>query len=438
MYVVDYGSEALRIFANLPHLGGMVFGGDIEGYINLNKLINNEIRRRKQLFVNYGGDYKNYNKSSGEKLPLIVVYINNLDSVVETMPNILENAPEIFRDTERYGVVYVITASGYRVISSKGAENFPQRYALKLKDTFEYNDTIGGKAKQTPSEALGRGLFNNGEVHEYQTASIVEDDSKLSDYILEYIERIKSKNNGVVKKIPTLPDKVELEHIKADLKDIRSVPVGIYKGDLTTTTLDLIDNLGTIITANKIGYTKNFVKSFIKVLKTIGTGVILIDGTKELEDMKTETANYFNDDLGNMIDKISEVIDKHIEEKTSLNAAVIFYGMDKIISKTDDVSKIEELLKKLKNYEQVPAIVVDDSTKIKNSQFDNWYRTLFENTAGIWIGTGVTEQSVLKVTGFVKEFTAEFPNNIGFYVAEGIVKQFKTIELEQGDEENEQ
>ena len=93
-----------------------------------------------------------------------------------------------------------------RALSVKVAENFNGRYALKLKDIFNYEDVLGSRAKNPPADLVGRGLINNGGIHEFQTVSLVEDDTKQSDYVIKFIEGIQEKNKGKVKKIPTLPE----------------------------------------------------------------------------------------------------------------------------------------------------------------------------------------------------------------------------------------
>ena len=226
-----------------------------------------------------------------------------------------------------------------------------------------------------------------------------------------------------------------MEDIKESIVDLTCVPVGIFKADLSIATLNLKENLGTVFASNKLNNLKGLCKSIVKVFKQLGQGVILLDGTKDMVDIKDDTANYFAEDL----DKINEVIDKNIEENTVLKAAIVIFGIDKLLSKLEDSSKLEELIKRLKKYEQVPAIVIEDGTKMKNYLYETWYKDLFENNAGIWVGTGVGDQTVLKVNGYDKALAGEFPNNMGFYVAEGIVKPLKLIELtEDGVKEDEQ
>ncbi len=54
-------------------------------------MIKEEIRIRKKVFLNYGGDYTNYIKSSPNKLPIKVYIFNNYDSIYESMKAYMKN-----------------------------------------------------------------------------------------------------------------------------------------------------------------------------------------------------------------------------------------------------------------------------------------------------------------------------------------------------------
>ncbi|MCX4255277.1 MAG: FtsK/SpoIIIE domain-containing protein, partial [Bacilli bacterium] len=85
-YIIDYGSESLRKYKSLLHVGGIVFAGEDEKFYNLLKLIKEEITKRKKLFSDFGGDYFNYIQLNKELLPIKVIIINNYDSVYENYP----------------------------------------------------------------------------------------------------------------------------------------------------------------------------------------------------------------------------------------------------------------------------------------------------------------------------------------------------------------
>ncbi len=439
-YTVDYGSESLRMFAALPHFGGMVFDGETEKYTNLIKMINEETAKRKKLFVDFGGDYVNYIKNSGNKLPLKVIIFNNYDTAKESIESIYEEMPELLRDSARYGIIYILTANGLGSTPSKVTQNITNTYALRLKDSYEYGDTLNGKTKQTPQDTPGRGMLNNDGIHEFQTAFIVEDVGELNSYIIEFINQIKATKPPYAQRIPTLPDHVRIDDIREKLTTIESVPIGIIKENLDVLTIDYHANVGNIVSSNKIANTINYVKSLISVFKELKIGTILIDGVKALETEKANTSNYFNDNFEEVIKKLDEYVEQRISTNNETPVAIMIYGLDKFVKKLDNNKSLEEFFDKCKKHEKIPIIIVEEAGKIKEYQFDSWYKSIFNVTNGLWIGSGASDQSLFKISSYNKEYSLEYNNDIGFYIEDGFAKIVKLIDFvsEDGSDINEE
>ena len=123
-YIIDYGSESLSQYYKLPHLGGIVNSNEDEKLNNLFKLIRNELSKRKRLLIDYGGNYKEYVNKNNDKLPIFVVIINNYDSLYESNQNVYDEIPSLVRDSERYGIVFIMTGNSMNSIPSKISQNF--------------------------------------------------------------------------------------------------------------------------------------------------------------------------------------------------------------------------------------------------------------------------------------------------------------------------
>ena len=437
-YSVDYGSESLRMFTNFPHFGGMVFNGDMEKYSNLLKLLYNEQNKRKKMFVDYGGDYKNYIKNSGQKLPLKIIIFNGFDNIKDNIQSILDIIPEMTRDSSRYGIVYIITANSKSSASTKLNQNINKVLALKLKDKMEYNDALGGKTRQIPADILGRGMLNNGNIHEYQTASIVEDNATLSNYLIELSKKLKEQNTIRVQKIPTLPNHVRLEDVIDEFETLKTVPIGIEKNSLDIKTMDMVSNIGNLILSNKIINTVPFVKSLISLYKNKGIGTLFIDGNNELSEEKNNVSNYFNANFDEVITKIDEYIDNQVTQNIeTINVVLIIYGIDKLKNKITEIKKLEDLFQKIKKTEKIAVLIIEEASKLKNDMFDNWYKALINSPEALWIGSGVSDQTILKVSGYTKEYGLEYPNDMGFYIIDGIAKLCKILDFFTQDEEDE-
>jgi hypothetical protein len=66
-------------------------------------------------------------------------------------------------------------------------------------------------------------------------------------------------------------------------------------------------------------------------------------------------------------------------------------------------SKLEDLTGKIKKLENVIIIIADDSKKLKKVEFDTWSRNIQNDTDGIWIGTGLGDQNMFKLSKITKE-----------------------------------
>ena len=99
----------------------------------------------KKLFVNYGGEYSAYIKNNPNKLPLKVFIFNNYDAINESNQTLYETLPELVRDSERYGIIFILTANSINSVHSKVSSNFKNLYTLKLKDSSDYRTLFNAK-----------------------------------------------------------------------------------------------------------------------------------------------------------------------------------------------------------------------------------------------------------------------------------------------------
>ena len=91
----------------------------------------------------------------------------------------------------------------------------------------------------------------------------------------------------------------------------------------------------------------------------------------------------------------------------------------------------EEFTKEIKELENFNIIIADDYKKIKKSEYDGWYRNIQSDTDGIWIGSGLSDQNLFKLSKITKEMGALYKNNFGFVIRDGRAELIKLIELEQ-------
>lgn len=435
-YVIDYGSESLRRYQKLPHVGGMVFASEDDKYNNLLKMLKEELQRRKKLFADFGGEYKNYIANGNEKLPLKVIILNNYDSIYETNPSIYEEIPDLIRDSERYGIVFIFTANAVNSVQTKIVQNCPNTYTFKLKDESDYTTVFASRVKTTLRNIFGRGLFKKDKIHEFQTASVVYDSSTLNTFIMDFVEEQKEKNQIVAKRIPILPDVVRLNDVKQEAITLHNVPVGIGKNDLEIYRVDYLMNLGNIITSNRLANTITFVKSFVELFKTMNnTCLIVLDPMSLLSLDKAKYPNYYTDHFDDVFTMLMNYITKLKESKSNTEGLIIIYGINKVLSKLSDKNKMVELTKLVKEYEKIGMVLVDDASKIKSLVFETWFTGVFSVNDGIWIGKGLSDQNVLHLSNITKEMTKDYKNDMGYVVSESTGTLCKLIDFISGEED---
>lgn len=436
IYLIDYGSESLRVYKKLPHLGDMVFSGDKEKYKNLIKLIKDEITERKRLFSDYGGQYSNYIANSGNKLPIKIFIINNFETLYEEDPEAYDLYPELLRDSERYGIIFIFTSSAYGSIPSKISQNFAKQIAFKMKDSSDYFSIFDMKNNVALKDTIGRGVVKHNALHEFQTLSIVSEETELNNFIISYIKSQNEKYDVRAPKIPKLPEIVTIKDVKGYINNLDSVPLGIYKKGLEVAGYDLVSNIGNIITGNKITSLENFSYSMIQLLFMNNANVLILDGMKKLKIFKNNKINYYDENFDMIIEKLT----RYVEQLSTLEkippTAIVIFGISKMLSKMEETYKLDELVSALKKLERVPIIIIEEAKKVKDFSYESWFSMAFDSSEGIWIGSGMSDQSVFSISSYDKELQAEIPNNMGYIITGSIPKLIKFVELKQNKEKN--
>ena len=432
-YVIDYGSQGFMKYKKAPHCGGVVSPSDGEEYANLMKLIMEEQKRRKKVLADAGSEFIDYIKEKPGEMPVMVVIFNNYESINEANQSLYDIFGELIRDSERYGIVYIVTSNSLGAVPDRFKQSMPFALPLKLKEISDYGYCFGRSDKKQPKDAFGRGICLNEVLHEFQTAFICEDRTQENKAILSLIDEVNSKNYAPALRIPSLPEQVELANIENKLnKGVKRIPVGIEKGSLVVRSFDLTVDIGKIVLGPKMKYLKCFTKSFIDELLYLKDNVVVMDPIEFIPEIGEKVKNYFTSDFDAKIDKLIEFIDKQ-GENPEKNNIIVLLAINKIMGKLTESSKIEDLFNKCKATNNSFIVVFEESGKAKDLMYETWFASV-DTSEGVYIGPGVEDQNILKIGNYSRELSNKFPKNYGFYIAEGSYHIIKTIEFERIEE----
>ena len=429
-YIIDYGSESLRSYLSCPHVGGMVFASEDEKYHNLLKMIREELQNRKRILRDYGGEYSNYLESGKDNLPVQVIIMNNFDSIYENNPDIYELLPELVRDSERYGIIFIFTVNAFNSLPSKISQNCSNIYAFHVKDNDEYTSIFNQRVKVMPRDIVGRGLLLNDGIHEFQVAHIFNEDENASQRMLEFVEEEKNKNQVSAKRIPTLPDVITLSDIQEYISNIHRVPIGIVKSDLQVCYVDYLNSLGNIVTSTKLENTTNFICSLSLVLEQMkSVHTMLWDASSNLEKYQTCFHQYYNQRFHEILDDLILSLEKYSSMSQKPKLVVFIYDFDKWISKLKDTNRLQIFVQKIKEYENLSLVIADSSLKIKKYVFEPWFASIFSVNQGVWIGRGISDQSLLHLSNVTRDMTKNYKNDMGYFVDDGLATLCKWIDF---------
>ena len=432
IYIIDFGSEMFGIFKSAPQVGDVVYINDAEKLANLFNTVTKELDRRKKLFSDFNGDYNIYIKNSGKTLPRMIIIINNYEALGETYEDYIDVISSLTREGEKYGISFVIAATGANAVRTKTSQNFNRQFCLQFNDPSDYSSVLGSTRGLVPSNALGRGLVKiDGRIHEFQTAY-----PYIWDEINTFIKDICTKLNESIKikaeKINILPDHVRMENVKSKISDLRNVPIGIRKDTLEISTFNFSKNPISLISAQDSSMLEKFVPSLGQVLQSSNNvDFYMVDALEAVKEPKV-FAKYYSTNGAELVTKLEEVC-KNKNGKTSV---FMLFGIDSLKNSldTEGQNKLKELLLSLKTNQHVKAIIADSVSRIKSFEYDDFYRTNVQPIYGIWVGSGITDQFTIKSSTYTKETRSQIDNDFGYNVDRGNARYIKLLDFYTKDE----
>jgi S-DNA-T family DNA segregation ATPase FtsK/SpoIIIE len=181
IYVADFSSRTMGVFAGLPHVGGVLFEGDDEKVSEVFELLKKTLAQRKSEFSKQGiGSFREYVAQSGG-CPAVILFIDNWPAFVESYEQHEDSVAQLSREAASYGIYLALSMNNSGELRSRIRQNFTSGVALQMPDRFEYEAVIGDRTEIVPEgRTPGRGLIKAPLPVEFQTALCVREEPGLS------------------------------------------------------------------------------------------------------------------------------------------------------------------------------------------------------------------------------------------------------------------
>ena len=418
-YILDFGAETLRKFADAPHVGEVMFADDSEKIINYFSMISNEIERRKDIFSEYSGNYIDYVKESGSTLPLITTVINSFESFVETYPRLEDKIMSILRDGPKYGINFICTTSVSNGIKIVLTQYFTNKLVVQMAQESDYRTLLSGPRNLFPAKKFGRGLVKvDDNVVEFQSAYITEPDQinkVIKDVNTKLTENYQKKANPV----PTLPKTVLGSMLSHEVKDLSHIPVGIKKNSLAISTFDFNKPNVTPILSNNIDELASFAKALVSefnLVPNLKTTIVDLKGL--LEELNNGINNYTNENFMAALNFINTNI---LNDASGAQNMYVFFGIgeNKIKFSVEEKKLFNDLMTNIAKCKNNYAVIIDEYNSYKGVEIDPWHRIAIDKANGIWIGEGAGVQISIKISNMsLDEKKVDFPH-IGYTISKG-------------------
>lgn len=425
-------------FEASPQVGNVILNGDDEKLLSMVKLLNAEMNKRKKLFTSYNGNYNDYIKMSKIGIPNIIVVINGIEVMTEVYQDLVDKLIPVIREGSKYGINFVITTINQNSVKFKISQCCKQVICLQLNSDNEYKDILGKTDGIVPFNSLGRGLIKLDRVCEFQTAFIAKEEDKLNT-IKATIDSLNGKGISHAMEVPTMPDIIKIDRFNDKYKGLNTVPLGLSKEQLTSQLYNFTKGAINIISSTEFDNIKLFIKNFLKVIELKDNfSKIVIDANNYFEDYNYNI-KYFNNDFNKVVDMIKvsdDSIQKILSEnnmnirslKKLPNNLCIIFGINKFMNKLDDEHKtiFKKIIQNNKEALKINFVFIDVPSNIKTFEFEDWFKNTANLNEGIWIGSGFTQQFILKSV-MQPQGISNIDNEHGIYLKNGIPTIFKII-----------
>lgn len=429
-YLMDFGSEALKIYANCPHVGDVLFTTDEEKLGRLFDMLSNEIKERRKLLSSCNGDYDVY-LSKGNSLPMIVCIMNNYENFAENYEmKFDEKLSYITREGPQYGILFLISCSSTSSLRFRLKQNFTKKIALQLNKTDEYVEIFTKNIKKNLPHIFGRGFITIGgdEIYEFQTAKIC--DYQDYNYTIEKITEILNENNLIkAKSIPVVPPVLAVNEVKPLMEFIEKVPIGMIKDNLKIYTYDFKENFITVIGSKNVSYSIKFAFLLLDILKDfpkLSINVLDAEAVKKNRDISMQDA------YTKFVDEMQE----NIENEEYENCLAVIIGINKFFSEGNvPENMFNDFLKNLKTSGKCSCILIDNPILLKRNAYSDWYRNYIVQDSGIWIGKGMTDQSLINCNVRIPKDLESNDCSYGFIIKEGEYSYVKLVGMKKESED---
>ena len=128
-----------------------------------------------------------------------------------------------------------------------------------------------------------------------------------------------------------------------------------------------------------------------------------------------------------------------IENNSNKNKQVIaiIIGIDKFLNDLENgEEEFHNMLRKTEELGNYNFIIVDNAIRLKNHEYDDWYKENISGDTGIWIGNGANDQFLITINSTSSDIINNCGLSFGYAIKQGEPNLVKLVGMKVKGEEN--
>jgi len=95
--------------------------------------------------------------------------------------------------------------------------------------------------------------------------------------------------------------------------------------------------------------------------------------------------------------------------------------------KQETFNKLSQIVTQSKITNVISFVLIDSPDAIRNFSYEEWFKNGVDQTRGIWIGSGITDQTLLRVSKTTRKDREEISPIFGYLVNNGKLFRIKLL-----------
>jgi len=416
LYLLDFGTESLRAFAEAPQVGDVIGIAEEEKVERFFGFIEGVFAARRSALAEFGGSFTRYVEDRGD-LPAIVVVLNDIAAFLESYPKLEDRLVRFVREAGRSGVYLVLTAAGSTSLRVRMRQSFRQVLAVNLADPSDYGIIFGSMRGLPRPMGFGRGLVQLDQgVLEFQAACLADETDDFafaSSFSARLKEAAREADAVCATAIPTAPKVVLPEELAHADAPPGQVLYGVYEDDLSYAGFDFSDSPLARCQFQKRKDGSSFLRALLTTAaRSEAWSVALLDFAHVMEGAAPSGLDFVAHDD----DEAKEFLAGHVLAPDAAGLPNGFPGAEQAGARDGRlllvVSGIADFLSRagfdfatpLKDFlRQLPAggracVLLVDQAAGTSYTFEDWFKAHLTPKDGLWVGAGVESQTAISIT----------------------------------------